>query len=1230
MYLKTLTLRGFKSFATSTTLRFEPGINCVVGPNGSGKSNVVDALTWVMGEQGAKNLRGGNMADVIFAGTASRPALGRAEVSLTIDNTDGALPIDFSEVTISRTLFRSGGSEYAINGTACRLLDIQELLSDTGMGKEMHVIIGQGKLDEVLTATPDERRSFIEEAAGVLKHRRRKEKALRKLDSMQGNLTRIEDLAGELRRQLGPLARQAATARRAQVIQRDVFDARARLLADDLAQAQARLQAQSIDDAKLAEQRAAIREKVRELRESVENLQQEADRHSPYLAQLAERYQRLSSLIERFRSLADLAAERERSLCAQAPSAHRGEAPESIRERAQRAQEEENDLAAQAAQAEQVLEQKIMDREAADKTETEIDTRLAGVNRTLADRRENTARLAGQITAARSRLEALTSERERVDAARTDANERAASAAKEVAALEQDAVAHTTGDDTLSIAHEEAARELQAAKEVLETARAQLARAQADAVQWQTKADTLALSLVPEDATAWVIEEHRSGVSGLVRDALRITSGWEAGIEAALAGSAEGAVVTDIECAVDTLRAAREAGAGHVELIIGSPSDSGKDVPSNDEREARAGAALKACGFSESEAVVASSVVTGTSAAVDAVRELVAGTVLVVDLVTAKTLLEAGAPRVATLAGDVLTAHRAWGGQMQAGAVLSRQAMYDDAVAQAQEAVLNQEKARKKLEQAEQSLAEADGEYKHLSAELNARDSQLAAVTAQLGVLRQSLDSARAEVERDERRLADIDAEIAARRKDVETLGAQQLELAAEPEDLAHTAHDLAQERERAHAATIAARTAETEARLALRTTEERLRAVQGKAEQLERTARQVEERIQQEERAAVRRAQAAAAAHGVMQKAQRALNIARMWADSIASERREAEAAGAQRSAALSAARRHLDDARSDERELEDAGHQRELALAEQKLKYEQLEARALEIAGVPAQTLVDEFGPHLPVPMFTPEQLAQETAHAADEDSSAGDDGSARVRSVPDSAGVQGVKTVPFVRAEQEKRLAKAERDLAKLGKINPLALEEHAALEERQRYLMEQLQDLRRSREDLLKMIRDIDGKVEDVMASAMADVASKFTEVFAVLFPGGEGHLMLTDPEHMLTTGVDIEARPPGKRVKRLSLLSGGERSLTAIAFLIAIFMARPSPFYVMDEVEAALDDVNLSRLLELFEQLRENSQLLVITHQKRTMEKADALYGVAMRERGVTSVLSQRMADIVDI
>src|SRR4051812_41892822 len=234
LHLKSLTLKGFKSFAQPTVFAFEPGVTCVVGPNGSGKSNVVDALAWVMGEQGAKTLRGGKMEDVIFAGTATRGPLGRAEVQLTIDNSDGALPIEYSEVTISRTLFRNGGSEYAINGQSCRLLDVQELLSDSGLGREMHVIVGQGQLDAVLRATPEDRRGFIEEAAGILKHRRRKEKTLRKLEAMQTNLTRLSDLAGEVRRQLKPLGHQAEIAREAQSIAAVVRDARARLLADEV------------------------------------------------------------------------------------------------------------------------------------------------------------------------------------------------------------------------------------------------------------------------------------------------------------------------------------------------------------------------------------------------------------------------------------------------------------------------------------------------------------------------------------------------------------------------------------------------------------------------------------------------------------------------------------------------------------------------------------------------------------------------------------------------------------------------------------------------------------------------------------------------------------------------------------------------------------------------------------------------------------------------------------
>lgn len=1180
MHLKTLTLRGFKSFAAATTLNFEPGINCVVGPNGSGKSNVVDALAWVMGEQGAKNLRGGHMADVIFAGTAKRPALGRAEVSLTIDNTDGALPIDYSEVTISRTLFRTGGSEYAINGTACRLLDIQELLSDTGMGREMHVIIGQGRLDQVLTATPEDRRGFIEEAAGVLKHRRRKDKALRKLESMQGNLTRIEDLTAELRRQLGPLARQAETARRAQVIQRDVFDARARILADDLAQAQARVEAQTLDEKKFAAQRQEIVDKIRLARREVERLQDEADAANPYVAGLTEQWQRLSSLVERFRSLSQLATERHRSLTQASPNVHRGESPESIRERAAAARAEEESLAKEVREAEDALRSAISARETAESTERELDQNVAALNRNLADRREAMARLNGQIATAQSRLEALDAERERVSSAVGEAQKRAGEARAQVAALEQDVVAHTDGDDTLSIAHEEAAREVQEAKDALEAAREALSEARAAAVEWRTKAATLELSLVPEDATAWVVDEHRSGVIGLVRDNVRIAHGWEAGIEAALSGVAQGAIVGSVADAIDALRAAREADAGHLELLISGAAEVD---------DAAARAALESTSYTPADARVASDVIAGDDDTARAVRAMLCGTVLAADLVVARDLIAAGAPRVATLAGDVVATHYAWGGEAQQGAILARQATYDDAVAQAESAAAAETAAQERVVTAQSTLVRVQEDFDQIAAQLNARDSQLAAVTAQLGVLRQSLASAQKEIERNNERIARIDVEREARAGDLAALEQQHHALDSEPDDVAAQVAEMTAKRTAAHESTVQLRVAETEARLALRTREERLRAIAGRSDSLENNARAVEARIAQEERAAVRRAEAAKVAQTIGDQAMSALTVTQEILAAVAAERTEAEAARSTRETDLSAARRHLDTLVSDQRDLDDVGHRHELALAELRLKYEQLAERAIEDLGMEAATLVEEYGPHQMIPSDDGEQ--------------------------------------PFVRADQEKRLARAERDLARLGKINPLALEEHAALEERQKYLTEQLADLRKSREDLLQIVRDIDQRVHEVMTSAFEDVAREFEGTFARLFPGGTGRLVLTDPDSILTTGIEIEARPPGKRVKRLSLLSGGERSLTAVAFLVAIFKARPSPFYVMDEVEAALDDVNLSRLLDIFRELQENSQLLVITHQKRTMEIADALYGVAMRENGVTSVISQRIKDV---
>jgi len=296
VYLKSMTLRGFKSFASATSLRLEPGITCIVGPNGSGKSNVADALAWVMGEQGAKSLRGGKMEDVIFAGTALRAPLGRAEVSLTIDNTDGALPIDYTEVTIARTMFRNGGSEYAINGTSCRLLDVQELLSDSGIGREMHVIVGQGQLEAILRATPEERRGFIEEAAGVLKHRKRKERALRKMETMEANLVRVNDLTGEIRRQLGPLGRQAEAARKAATIQAEARDARLRLLADDLSQLTSTFEQEVADETALIVRRTEAEAALNAVRSRLAALELEAQESAPLLARAQERWFALSSL----------------------------------------------------------------------------------------------------------------------------------------------------------------------------------------------------------------------------------------------------------------------------------------------------------------------------------------------------------------------------------------------------------------------------------------------------------------------------------------------------------------------------------------------------------------------------------------------------------------------------------------------------------------------------------------------------------------------------------------------------------------------------------------------------------------------------------------------------------------------------------------------------------------------------------------------------------------------
>ncbi|PWD50102.1 chromosome segregation protein SMC [Serinibacter arcticus] len=1185
MYLKTLTLRGFKSFASATTLRLEPGITCVVGPNGSGKSNVVDALAWVMGEQGAKQLRGGSMADVIFAGTTSRPPLGRAEVALTIDNSDGALPIDYTEVTISRTMFSSGGSEYAINGTPCRLLDIQDLLSDSGLGRQMHVIVGQGQLDAVLRATPEERRGFIEEAAGILKHRKRKEKALRKLESTAANLARLTDLVTEIRRQLGPLAKQADVARRAAVVQADLRDSRARLLADDLAQARDAHQREVADVAVLTAARDEVEGLLNAARTRQADLERAAAASAPALAEATEVWYRLSGIRERLRGTATLADERCRLLGDAGAAAPQGPDPDDLDAQAERAREAEREIDVEVDAATAAMTAAVAARSAAETDAAAAERELAAVHRGVADRREGVARLAGQVGAVRSRMEAQGSELERLRGVLADATERASTAELEFAELELQAAGVEEGEEDLDSAHEAATAAVAEGEAALREAEEESRTARAELERWTARRDALELSLERRDGTGELLASGRAEVTGPLADALAVEPGWEGAVAAALGPLVEGAVVTSLEAAVDALRWTREAGHGHVRLVV-SGDDEGP-------------AAVVPATPAPAGGTWALDVVTldGVGAALG---PLLDGVVLVEDLRQARDVLAAASgiddvDRAVTRAGDVLTATAASGGGEATTNVIALTAAREEAAAGVETARARGERARFTLAAVTETLAAARAAHDATLADLHASDARFTAVAERLGRLGAAIKAARAEAGRAADAIGAAETSRAAREEELAELATRLETAQADPEEAAADLEAAGERRDACAEAARAARAAETDARLAVRTVEERKRAIAGRAAALERAARTERAARVRAAELEQQRARRAEVARDVRRVATEGLHLLEHSLQRASDERDVAQEVRAQQDAGLAVVRSDIEQHATRFAELSDAFHRDEVARAEQRLRIEALEARAVADLGLESDVLLAEFGPDVPVPV-----LGVEVADGEDQ------------------------PVVAYDRTEQTKRLRTAERALALLGRVNPLALEEHAALEERHSFLVEQVADVRKSRADLMEIVREIDVRVEQVFREAWEDTRREFDGVFARLFPGGEGRLLLTDPDDMLTTGVEVEARPPGKKVKRLSLLSGGERSLTAVALLVAIFRARPSPFYVMDEVEAALDDVNLGRLLVIFRELRASSQLIVITHQKRTMEIADALYGVTMQGDGVSAVISQRI------
>ncbi|RKT07142.1 chromosome segregation protein [Streptomyces sp. 3211.6] len=1341
MHLKSLTLRGFKSFASATTLRFEPGITCVVGPNGSGKSNVVDALSWVMGEQGAKSLRGGKMEDVIFAGTTGRPPLGRAEVSLTIDNSDGALPIEYAEVTITRIMFRGGSSEYQINGDTCRLLDIQELLSDSGIGREMHVIVGQGQLDSVLHADPMGRRAFIEEAAGVLKHRKRKEKALRKLDAMQANLARVQDLADELRRQLKPLGRQAAVARRAAVIQADLRDARLRLLADDLVALRAALDAEIADEAALKERKESAERDLAEALRREAALEESVRRLAPRLQRAQQTWHELAQLAERVRGTESLALARVKSASAPVEEERRGRDPEDMEREAARIREQEAELTAALEASERALEDTAAHRAELERALAQEERRLRDAARAVADRREELARLTGRLGAARSRAGAAQSEIDRLVAARDGARVRAEEAREEYEALAEEVggLEETSSDEG---EYEAARAGLEEAEAALAAAREARTSAERSHAAVSARRDALALGLRRKDGTGALlaVRERLEGVLGPAAERVSVEAGYEVAVAAALGSAADAVAVASAGAAAGAIRHLREADAGRATFLIapapapgstpapgsgpapvpgstpapasgsgpvpavvpeqvpgsgsgpapvvvpgqapgpdgvatdgaglpgqaqgpedfphpapsrnwgsapdpapqtpaglevrGSAPDPAPQTPAGldvrgsapgpapqmpaglDVRGSAPGPAqtpagpdvpglVAGAGSRGASGVVevayreAAGLVRGDAEVVRAVAWVLRGYVVVGTLAEAEGVVAERPELVAVTAeGDVLGAHLAHGGSAGVPSLIEVQAAVDEAGAELERLELECRESAAREEAARVRRAGAAARVEELAELRRAGEQARAGAAQQLGRLAGQAKAALGEAERGALAVATAEEALERARVDVEECAerlaaVEEMPVAEEPDTSA---------RDRLAADGANARQTEMEARLQLRTHEERVKGLAGRADALDRGARAEREARARAERRRRRMRHEAEVARAVADGARQLLAHLEVSVARAERERTAADEAKAVRERELGEARGLGRDLKGELDKLTDSVHRGEVLGAEKRLRIEQLETRALEELGVEPAALVAEYGPDQPVPPSPPaegEELPEDPDHPRN-------------------------RPGPFDRARQEKRLKAAERAYQQLGKVNPLALEEFAALEERHRFLSEQLEDLRKTRADLLQVVKEVDQRVEQVFTEAYRDTAREFEGVFSRLFPGGEGRLVLTDPENMLATGVDVEARPPGKKVKRLSLLSGGERSLTAVALLVSIFKARPSPFYVMDEVEAALDDTNLQRLIRIMEELQESSQLIVITHQKRTMEVADALYGVSMQGDGVSKVISQRL------
>jgi chromosome segregation protein len=1157
VFLKSLTLKGFKSFADKTTLEFEPGVCVVVGPNGSGKSNVVDSVAWVLGAQGARALRGAKMDDVIFAGTADRPALGRAEVSLTIDNTSGLLPIEFSEVTITRTLFRTGDSEYMINGAPCRLLDIQELLSDTGIGRQQHVIVGQGQLDSVLNARPEERRAIIEEAAGILKFRKRREKAQRRLEATEGNLLRLSDLLREVRRQLRPLERQADAARRHDGLAAELQGISLHLAGRELETLRTREERRRAQRGDLGDQEREVRVRLRGLDTDV--LDAERAIAIPGDDDVADMLTRAEALRERARGLANLVAERQRGFDRELAAV----ADEGVVET----------LVAEAASLREQLAAVDADFATLAPTRTEVEAVEARLAELGAGGSASEAE-AAQLEARRD-LEQLEQREAVLGSELATVRDQLAAVARELYALspqmaeadaaEADAARVRTDLDAHAQVAPEMGPEAQArrvAEERVHDGDARLRETEADATRWRARADTLraALDAAHTAAGGDAIVGQVDGVVGPLVDHVEIDSGAEIAVAAALGDALNAIVVQGDRAARDAIERLKRGDEKALLLVIGANGGGAQGVLAPPGTRP-----LGTC-------------VRGTRPGLDRVlANLLAPFVLVEGGWAAALDVALADPGVVAVTpeGDRFGGHSIWRAGPPGSSVVTPAALAEaDAAASAAEAARDDAIAR--VEHARHELASARRAELLATERERARRSELERLTARAAQLRRDVEVKSASLEERQttlrNRLVGLEAERDTQPEALTALRARLSETAAAAEQakgrrtevdrLRVQAARLRQDYEVRGAAVeerrnvLAQRLTEVDARLAARPDEEaKARARRSHLERRRYAATEIADRL--------------AARSGAIEQ----------LAERLRKRRQE------QSDAAREAGRR-LDGLRSERTTAEKQ-------LGELRERVNRLEIEEAEVR-------------------LRLEQAVERIRHDFDCEPDA-------ALAAPAPEVTEGITL--------SARARELERELRLMGPVNPLALSEYEALVERHEFLQQQLDDVKNTRRELTRVIKAVDEEIVTVFESAFADVAGHFSELFSLLFPGGSGRLVLTEPHDMLNTGIEMEARPSGKTVRRLSLLSGGERSLAALAYLFSVFRARPSPFYLMDEVEAALDDVNLHRFLDLLHEFRNEAQLLVVSHQKRTMEAADVLYGVSMPPGGSSRVVSQRIRDI---